>query len=141
MRKLIIDTDPGVDDAMMILAALRAPELDVIGLTTVFGNCPVEIGTQNALRLLELEGHGDIPVSKGCGKALVVPLGEFPANVHGDDGLGNASFEAPKGKPLARHSAQFHIGSFSTYDYTPTLPPSGATNSRRYKQIIMDIDL
>lgn len=125
MRKLIIDTDPGVDDAMMILAALRAPELDVIGLTTVFGNCPVEIGTQNALRLLELEGHGDIPVSKGCSKALVVPLGEFPANVHGDDGLGNASFEAPKGKPLARHAAQFIIDTCKAFPGEVTLAPIG----------------
>ena len=76
-KKVIIDTDPGIDDSMCIIMALRSMEpsflasrptytpLDVIGLTTVFGNVSVEESTANALRLLELMGRGDIPVAAG----------------------------------------------------------------------------
>jgi purine nucleosidase len=56
-RKILIDTDPGVDDAFAILAALRAPELEVVGLTTVFGNTDVDTCALNGLRLVELEGN------------------------------------------------------------------------------------
>ncbi len=65
-RKIIIDTDPGVDDAMAIFFALRSPELDVIGLTTVFGNVHTDLATTNALRLLEIAGRTDIPVARGA---------------------------------------------------------------------------
>ncbi|MCB0994607.1 MAG: nucleoside hydrolase, partial [Acidimicrobiales bacterium] len=61
-RSIIIDTDPGIDDAMAIFYALESPELDVVGLTTVFGNAAVDTCTTNALRLVEIAGRPDIPV-------------------------------------------------------------------------------
>ncbi|PIA29561.1 hypothetical protein AQUCO_05800004v1 [Aquilegia coerulea] len=64
-KKIIIDTDPGIDDAMAILVALESPEVDVIGLTTIFGNVYTTLATRNALHLLELAGRSDIPVAEG----------------------------------------------------------------------------
>jgi inosine-uridine nucleoside N-ribohydrolase len=60
-RKIVIDTDPGIDDAMAIFYALASPELEVVGLTTIFGNVETELATTNALRLLEIAGRSDIP--------------------------------------------------------------------------------
>ena len=73
MIPLIIDTDPGIDDAMAILYAAAHPELDLIGLTTVFGNVPVATATRNALFLAELAGLA-IPVAEGAAAPLVRPL-------------------------------------------------------------------
>ncbi len=73
-RKIIIDTDPGVDDTMAIFLALRSPELDVIGLTTIFGNVRTSLATTNALRLLEIAGRDDIPVAPGADDALTGPF-------------------------------------------------------------------
>ncbi|MEA4812089.1 MAG: nucleoside hydrolase, partial [Anaerolineaceae bacterium] len=115
----------GVDDAMMILAALRSPDLEVVGLTTVFGNCPVETGTQNALRLLELEGHGHIPVAQGCSRPLVVTPGEFPADIHGKDGCGNAFPPPPNGRAISQHAAHFIIETCKKHPGEITLAPIG----------------
>ena len=71
--KIIIDTDPGIDDAMAILYALASPELDVIGLTTVFGNAHTEVCTGNALRILDIAGRPDIPVAHGASRPLAMP--------------------------------------------------------------------
>ena len=68
--RIIIDTDPGIDDAMAIVYALASPQLDVIGLTTVFGNAHVETCTSNALRILDIAGRPDIPVAQGAGRPL-----------------------------------------------------------------------
>ncbi len=65
-KRLIIDTDPGVDDSMAILFAFRSPEVRIEGLTTIFGNVGVEQTTRNALRLVELAGHPEIPVAMGA---------------------------------------------------------------------------
>jgi len=73
-RKIIIDTDPGVDDTMAIFLALASPELDVVGLTTIFGNVPTELATMNALRLLEIAGRTEIPVAKGASDPLTRPF-------------------------------------------------------------------
>lgn len=88
-RKIIIDTDPGVDDALAIQFALGAAPLEVIGLTTVFGNVPEELATANALRLLHLAGRGDIPVARGAANPLRGPFAGGVPFVHGDDGQGN----------------------------------------------------
>ena len=74
-RKLIIDTDPGIDDAMAIFYALASPEFDVIGLTTVFGNCHTDVCTTNALRLLDIAGRPDIPVAHGATRPLAMEIG------------------------------------------------------------------
>src|SRR6266498_3119755 len=65
-KPVIIDTDPGIDDAIAIFLALAAPELDIAGLTTVYGNCTVEVATRNALTLLDVAGRSDIPVARGA---------------------------------------------------------------------------
>ena len=77
-RKIIIDTDPGIDDAMAILFAFHAQELEVLGLTTTYGNVSVEQSTINALALVELAGK-TVPVAKGVAVPRVREPGESPA--------------------------------------------------------------
>ena len=85
-KKVIIDADPGVDDAIAILTALQSPRLEVLGITTVFGNATLEAGTQNALRFVEL-GSWDVPVARGAENPLTIPRGNPPDFVHGSDAL------------------------------------------------------
>src|SRR6187397_256776 len=84
---IILDTDPGVDDALALLLALRSPELELLAVTTVAGNVGLEATTRNALLLLELAGHPEIPVHAG---EVPPPRASSvnAADVHGDDGLG-----------------------------------------------------
>jgi inosine-uridine nucleoside N-ribohydrolase len=124
-KKLIIDTDPGVDDTIAILTALRSPEVEVIGLTSVFGNAPGEITTQNALRLVELEGHGDIPVARGSDVPLVFPLEKLGTWVHGEDGMGNTHPPVPRGQPLEKTAAEFIVEMVHKYPGEVTLMPVG----------------
>ena len=76
MKRVIIDTDPGIDDAAAIFLALASPELEVVALTTTFGNASVEACTANARRVLALAGRSDIPVFMGAGKPLLRPANE-----------------------------------------------------------------
>ena len=69
---IIIDTDPGIDDAMAIFYALASPELDVVGLTTVFGNAHVDVCTDNAIRILDIAGRADVPVARGAARPLAM---------------------------------------------------------------------
>ena len=108
-QKIIIDTDPGIDDSMAIFFALSSPELEVIGLTTVFGNVHVDLAVTNALRLLEIAGRTDIPVAKGAANSLVGDYANPPTFIHGDDGQGNAHLPPPAGAPIAQSSAQFIV--------------------------------
>ncbi len=94
MRKVIIDTDPGIDDSMAIQFAFASEELEIIGITTVFGNVDVDKTTINALRLLELLDRPHVPVAKGAAAPL---KGKFKGGVpfiHGEDGQGN-TFKPP----------------------------------------------
>jgi len=124
-RKIIIDTDPGIDDAMAILAALHSPELEVMGLTTVFGNTTVDLCSLNALRLVELEGNDHVPVAQGCGQPLVHDLNSFSAGVHGKDGLGNTNLPLSHGKLDPRHAAQFIIDTVMANPHEVILAPIG----------------
>ena len=85
---IIFDTDPGVDDAMALLLALRSPEIEVAGVTSVFGNSNIDATTRNALNLLEFAGRADIPVACGAARPLVNPPGATAEWVHGDDAMG-----------------------------------------------------
>ncbi|HKZ70786.1 MAG TPA: nucleoside hydrolase [Anaerolineales bacterium] len=105
--QLLLDTDPGVDDSMAILFALQSPELDVLGLTPVFGNGGVGQTTCNALRVLEVAGRSDIPVAAGAATPLMRPYRGRGAVVHGEDGLGNNFFPPPKTQPLSELAAAF----------------------------------
>jgi pyrimidine-specific ribonucleoside hydrolase len=85
---LVIDTDPGIDDAMAILLALASPEVDLRLVTTVHGNVDLAHTTENALRVLHLAGRSDVPVAAGARGPLVHPLAERAGHVHGAAGLG-----------------------------------------------------
>jgi inosine-uridine nucleoside N-ribohydrolase len=124
-RKIIIDTDPGIDDAMAIFYALESPELDVVGLTTVFGNAHVETCTTNALTLLEIAGRAGIPVAQGAGKPLVSEYrGPVPI-VHGADGQGDVFLPPPSAKPAAVDAARFIIDTVMAAPGEITLVPLG----------------
>ena len=88
-RPVILDCDPGHDDALAILLALARPELRVLGVTTVAGNSGVENTTRNALRVLTLLGRTDVPVASGAGRPLVRPI-RVADHVHGVSGLDGA---------------------------------------------------
>ena len=108
-HKIILDTDPGIDDAMAIFFAFQSPHIEVVGLTTVFGNVPVEMAAQNALTLCELAGK-NIPVCKGVGMPWVGKESGYAHFVHGDDGFGNINFPpATNAKLDPRSSAQFIV--------------------------------
>lgn len=107
-HKIILDTDPGIDDAMAIFFAFQSPEIEVLGLTTVFGNVPVSMAAQNGLSLCEL-AKVDIPVCKGVAMPWVGPESKYAHFVHGDDGFGNINHPAPVGKIDPRSSAEFIV--------------------------------
>lgn len=95
--RMIIDTDPGIDDTAAILMALGSPELQIEALITVFGNTPIERCTTNALRILEAAGRSDIPVYEGAGRQYNFDVPHYAAHVHGDDGMGDVGLAEPKG--------------------------------------------
>jgi inosine-uridine nucleoside N-ribohydrolase len=103
VTRLLIDCDPGHDDAVAILYAAR--HLDVVGITTVFGNQTVELTTLNALRVLALAGL-DIPVAKGCGRPFV---GDAPLapDTHGASGLDGVALPEPARGPEDIHAVEF----------------------------------
>ncbi|KAL8151323.1 hypothetical protein V2J09_021131 [Rumex salicifolius] len=109
-QKLIIDTDPGIDDAMAIFLALRSPGVEVVALTTIYGNVYTTLATRNALHLLEVAGRTDIPVVEGSHRTITngtkLRIADF---VHGADGLGNQNFPPPKGKQIEQSAAEFLV--------------------------------
>jgi purine nucleosidase len=107
-KRIIIDTDPGIDDSLAILLALASPEIQLEGLTVVHGNCSMEQGTVNALSVLELANANHIPVAKGCDLPLVQPSLLAP-ETHGDTGLGYAQLPEPGSRPIVQHGCDFLI--------------------------------
>lgn len=107
-QQVIIDTDPGIDDAMAIFLALASPELDVVGLTTVYGNCAIDVATRNALALLDIAARPDIPVAMGAAAPVATGyLGAIP-HIHGEDGLGDSGvLPEPSGRPHELSAAEF----------------------------------
>src|SRR5215216_7729700 len=106
--RIIIDTDPGVDDALAFLLALASPEIKLEALTTTQGNVTVEKATRNALSVLELCRASRIPVAKGSELPLVQPL-RASEYVHGESGIGNSQLPEPKSKPVTQHAVDFLI--------------------------------
>ena len=96
MRRLVIDTDPGVDDAIALLVALASPEVELCAVTTVFGNVSVAQTTENALRVLALAGADVIPVAAGAQRPLVHPQPHRAAHVHGANGLGGVDLPSAR---------------------------------------------
>jgi inosine-uridine nucleoside N-ribohydrolase len=110
LNKVLIDTDPGIDDSLAILLALASPEIELVGITVVHGNCSSEQGTVNALSVLELVKGGNIPVAAGCTLPLVQPSLLAP-ETHGSSGIGYARLPEPKIKPINQHAVDFLIES------------------------------
>jgi inosine-uridine nucleoside N-ribohydrolase len=124
-RKIIIDTDPGIDDAMAIFYALASPELDVIGLTTIFGNVETELATTNALRLLEIAGRTDIPVARGVDRPMTMPFRGAADFVHGRDGQGDVFLPPPGSAPVEPDAVRFIIDTVMASPGEITLVPVG----------------
>ena len=109
-ERILIDTDPGIDDAMAILLALASPEVQVEGVTVVFGNSgDVNLLARNALAILELAGRGDIPVAVGAANPLVRPYHGRGSTVHGENGLGGVELPSPTASPITQNAAHFII--------------------------------
>jgi purine nucleosidase len=105
-RRIIIDTDPGQDDAVAILMALGSPELEVLGVVAVAGNVPLAHTERNARRIVELAGRSDVPVFAGCSRPMMRKL-VTAEHVHGRTGLDGAELPEP-GMPLqATHGVDF----------------------------------
>ncbi|MDT0593530.1 nucleoside hydrolase [Glaciecola petra] len=123
-QKIILDTDPGIDDAMAIFFAFQSPDIDVLGLTTVFGNVPVSMSAQNAITLVDL-AKLNIPVCKGVARPWIGPESTYAHFVHGDDGFGNINFPQAKGELDPRSSAQFIIDMAHKYPGEVTIVAVG----------------
>jgi pyrimidine-specific ribonucleoside hydrolase len=92
---VIIDTDPGVDDAFAIALACASPEVELLAVTTVFGNASLDTTTRNALRVLALCDREDVPVARGAARPLVYPQVHEAELVHGNDGLSGRAATLP----------------------------------------------
>ncbi|MCA0921312.1 nucleoside hydrolase [Pseudooceanicola nanhaiensis] len=104
--KLIIDTDPGIDDAMAVFYAALDPAIELVGLTSVFGNVLTPIATRNALRLAEMAGL-DIPVAEGAHQALEIAPTPPSSHIHGVEGFGDIAPVQPKAAALEESAPAF----------------------------------
>jgi purine nucleosidase len=105
-RKIIIDCDPGIDDALALVFAHGDPGLQLRGITTVAGNVGLDATTANALRIRDFVGMPEVPVTPGCPRPLVRPP-LHARHVHGDSGLGAASLPATSSGPAAGHAVDY----------------------------------
>jgi inosine-uridine nucleoside N-ribohydrolase len=105
-ERILIDCDPGHDDAIALLLALASPEVEVVGVTTVAGNQTLEKTTANAIRVLDFAGRDDIPVAVGAERPLLrEPF--VAAYVHGETGLDGPDLPPPQRAPLEQHAVDF----------------------------------
>jgi inosine-uridine nucleoside N-ribohydrolase len=108
LRRIILDTDPGVDDALAFLLAFASPEIRVEAVTTVDGNVDVDKGTRNARQLLEFLGRSDVPVARGAAHPMLRPMGNAES-FHGKTGLMDAVLPEPKMRVDGRGAVQLII--------------------------------
>ena len=123
-QKIIIDTDPGIDDAMAIHMAFADPRLEVVGLTTIFGNVNVEQATRNALWLAE-QANYKLDVAKGATRPLVQEPNEPSYYVHGDEGFGDLPAQTPKGSAHTLDAADYIIQTCRAHSGEIALCPVG----------------
>ncbi|TDF37521.1 nucleoside hydrolase [Alteromonadaceae bacterium M269] len=107
-QKIIIDTDPGVDDAFAILLAFKSPEVNVLGLTTVFGNVALDTTSLNGLILADMAPY-KVPVFKGESQPMEFSTDSYAEFVHGDDGFGNINWPASNSKLEDQHAVDWMI--------------------------------
>jgi inosine-uridine nucleoside N-ribohydrolase len=124
MIPLLVDCDPGQDDAIALLLALASPEIDVLGVTTVAGNQTIEKVTMNALRVLELAGRNDVAVAAGADQPLVGEL-VVAADAHGETGLDGPDLPQPTGSPVEQHAVEFLAERLLASERPVTLVPLG----------------
>ena len=125
-RKIIIDCDPGQDDAVMLLLALACPdEFDILGITTVAGNVPLDLTQRNARIMCELAGRTDVPVYAGCDKPMKHEL-ITAENVHGKTGIDGVATYQPAMPLQGQHAVDFIIDTLLAADNNSiTLVPTG----------------
>jgi inosine-uridine nucleoside N-ribohydrolase len=121
---ILLDCDPGHDDAIALLLALASPELELLGVTTVAGNQTLEKTTANAIRVLEFAGRADIPVAAGADRPLVRdPF--VAAYVHGETGMDGPDLPPPQGAPISCHAVDFLADKIREREGAVTLVPIG----------------
>lgn len=129
---VILDCDPGHDDAIALLLLLASPEVELLGVTTTYGNQTVDKTTANALRVLELVGRTDVPVGVGAERPLRREL-VVAAHVHGESGLDGPVLPAPTSSAVSRDSVAFTSELARAAGRPVTLVPTGPlTNVARY---------
>jgi len=124
-QKIIIDTDPGIDDAQAIAFAIAHPDIELLGLTTVFGNATVDITTNNALLLVDIFGRPDLPVARGASQPLVQSRRASPDFVHGKNALGDIPLPEPVGKHINKCAAEFIVQQVNQHPGEVTLVAIG----------------
>src|SRR5438270_286897 len=124
MTRVILDCDPGHDDAIALLLALGSPELELLGVTTVAGNQTLAKTTANAIRVLDHIGRGDIPVAAGAARPLVREL-RVAAHVHGETGLDGPELPPPSRAAVADHAIDWIAGTLAGVADPVTLVPTG----------------
>jgi inosine-uridine nucleoside N-ribohydrolase len=121
---ILLDCDPGHDDAIALLLALASPELELLGVTTVHGNQTLAKTTANTLRVLELAGRADVPVAAGADRPLERDL-HVAAHVHGESGLDGPNLPPPTHSPIGQTALGFSIEQLVSSPRPVTLVPTG----------------
>ena len=125
-RPVIMDCDPGADDAVALLVAMASPEdFNILGITTVAGNVSLEQTTNNALRICELGGRTDIPVFAGCPRALINTGIHYEVALYGETGMGGSTMPAPAMTVQKQHAVNFIIETLMNSNEKITLLLSG----------------
>jgi purine nucleosidase len=143
VQKIIIDCDPGIDDALALAFAYGHPELELGGITTVAGNVGLDQTTANALRVRDFVGMRDVPVTAGCPVPLQRPA-LHARQVHGDSGLGAASLPAASSGPARGHAVDFLADAIGAEPGQVTLIAIGPLTNvalalRRHPQIVSQV--
>lgn len=141
---LIIDCDPGHDDAIAILLALASPEVDLVGVTTVGGNSGLANTTRNALTVLEAAGRPEIPVAAGCDHPLVRPL-QIGEHVHGKSGMDGPVLDPPTTSAVDDHAVDFIAATVAASPEPVTIAPTGPLTNialllRRHPAVVDNIE-
>jgi purine nucleosidase len=139
---VIIDCDPGQDDAVMLLMALACPELDIQGITTVAGNVPLELTQRNARLMADLAGREDVPVFAGCDRPLNRPL-LTAENVHGSSGIDGYEIRPPRTRLQDSHAVDFIVQTLLSatkgeVTLVPTGPLTNIASAIRREPAILD---
>ena len=121
---IILDCDPGHDDAIALLLALASPEVELLAVTTVHGNQTLAKTTANALRVLDLAGRSDIPVAAGADRPLTREL-KVADHVHGESGLDGPFLLPPQHEPVTLHAVDLMIEKLAASSEPVTLIPTG----------------